>query len=150
MNFLSELKYFACRLYEQPTEIASLATILEWMVSLEVLNIENCCDRFTWSYVSLNSLFTNIADLPLLASLNILALNEKTRNHFEVLWELLCKLLTAEVMIVTSAFSWTVLTSLQMSRIMTVFCTTYNLCKKCKDICLDNKPAVIKCTSLED
>ena len=31
-----------------------------------------------------------------------------------------------------------------------VFCTTYKLCKKCKDICLDNKPAVIKCTSLED
>ena len=83
-DFLSDLKFFTCQIIEPFEEIPSLETALEEMAGLEVLHLQNGCDRFVWSSVSLDSLFGHIANQPFLSSINILAVSEGYHSYFEV------------------------------------------------------------------
>ena len=57
-DFLSDLKFFICQICEPLTELSSLETALKGIACLEVLLIQNGCDRFVWPSISLDSLLT--------------------------------------------------------------------------------------------
>ena len=83
-DFLSDLKFFTCQICEPQTELPSLETALKGTACLEVLLIQNGCDRFSWPSVSLDSLFTHITNQPFLASISILAVSAGDHSYFEI------------------------------------------------------------------
>ena len=83
-DFLNDLKFFTCQICEPQTELPSLETALKGTACLEVLLIQNRCNRFTWPSVSLDSLFTHITNQPFLATLSILAVSAGDHSYFEL------------------------------------------------------------------
>lgn len=92
-DFFSNLQLFSCQicepyfeeipLFSQSHEVPSLKAILKRTVGLEVLHIQNDCDKFCSSF-PIDSLFRHIASQPFLASLNILAISEAGHSHFDI------------------------------------------------------------------
>ena len=82
-DFLSDVKFFSCQICDPLTELPSLQMALNGTASLEVLVIQNGCDRFTWPSVPLDGLFTHIINQPLLFSLSILAVGAGYDSYFK-------------------------------------------------------------------
>lgn len=140
LDFFSDLKFFTCQLYEPLTEIPSLEVILKGTVSLEVLHIENCCDRFTCPSASLNGLFGHIIDLPLLDCLSTVVLSDGDHSHFELSQDILDNFMQAlksrsnDRHLSIQIDCLTLNTHTTSDYRETIYFTTYNLCKKCQDM----------------
>ena len=134
------MKFFTCQLYEPLTEIPSLEVILKGTVSLEVLHIENCCNRFTCPSASLNGLFGHIIDLPLLDCLSTVVLSDGDHSHFELSQDILDNFMQAlksrsnDRHLSIQIDGLTLNTHTTSDYRETIYFTTYNLCKKCQDM----------------
>ena len=82
-DFLNEVTFFSCLIYDPLTELPSFEMALKGPTSLEALIILNGCDRFMWPSVSLDSILAHITNQPFIASLNILAIGEGDHSYFK-------------------------------------------------------------------
>ena len=139
-GFLSELKFFSCQICDPQTDLPSLEIALMGTAGLEALIIQNSCDRFTWPYISLDSLLTHITNQQFLSSLSIVAVIEGDHSYFEFSTKVFDNLQQALKSVncdrhrsIQVAGGTIIHESSQNNKHLT-YTTTYKFCENCPDV----------------